>query len=135
VKAWLRRFSDDGRGATMLEFAIVAPVLIAMLVGVFNVGFAMYAGAAVRNAIQRSSRVLMMTPTTTAATIKTSAQALLVDVPVNNLAVTVTTETVTASMQIKRVTWTYDYALWVPFASNSTLSFGSSMVVPMAPTN
>jgi Flp pilus assembly protein TadG len=135
VKVWLRRFADDRSGATILEFAIVAPVLIAMLIGVFNVGFAMYAGAAVRNAVQRSSRALMMTPTTTAATIKTSAQALLVDVPVNNLAVTVTTETVTASMQIKRVTWTYDYALWVPFASNSTLSFGSSMVVPMAPTN
>jgi Flp pilus assembly protein TadG len=135
VRAWFRHFTDDRSGATILEFAIVAPVLIAMLVGVFNVGFAMYAGAAVRNAIQRSSRALMMTPTTTAATIKTSAQALLVDVPVNNLAVTVTTETVTASMQIKRVSWTYDYALWVPFADNSTLSFGSSMVVPMAPTN
>lgn len=135
MKAFGRRFAADRGGATILEFAIVAPVLIAMLVGVFNVGFAMYCGAAVRNAIQRSSRVLIMTPATTAATIKTNAQAVLVDVPVNNLAVTVTTETVTASMQVKRVSWTYDYALWVPFASNSTLSFGSSMVVPMAPTN
>ena len=135
MKAFGGRFAADRRGATILEFAIVAPVLIAMLVGVFNVGFAMYCGAAVRNAIQRSSRVLIMTPATTAATIKTSAQALLVSVPVNNLAVTVTTETVTSSMQVKRVSWTYDYALWVPFASGSTLSFGSSMVVPMIPTN
>lgn len=131
----MRRFRAHEGGATILEFAIVAPVLIAMLVGVFNLGFAMYSGAAVRNAVQRSSRVLIMTPATTAATIKTAAQALLVDVPVNNLTVTVTTETVTATMQVKRVSWTYDYALWVPFTSDSTLSFGSSMVVPMAPTN
>ncbi len=130
-----RRFAGDRSGATILEFAIVAPVLIAMLVGVFNVGFAMYCGAAVRNAIQRSSRILILTPTTTAATVNANAQALLVDVPVNNLAVTITTETVSSTMQVKRVSWTYDYALWVPFASGSTLSFGSSMVVPMVPAN
>lgn len=130
-----RRFAGDRGGATILEFAIIAPILVAMLIGIFNLGYAMYCGAAVRNAIQRSSRALMMTPTTTAATISTSAQALLVDVPVNNLAVTVTTETVSTTMQVKRVSWTYDYALWVPFATSSTLSFGSSMVVPMVPTN
>lgn len=135
MTAFGRRFAGDRQGATILEFAIIAPILIAMLIGIFNLGYAMYCGAAVRNAIQRSSRALILTPTTTAATISTAAQALLVDVPVNNLAVTVTTETVTSTMQIKRVTWTYDYALWVPFASSSTLSFGSSMVVPMVPTN
>jgi Flp pilus assembly protein TadG len=135
MTAFGRRFAGDRQGATMLEFAIVAPVLIAMLFGVFNIGYAIYCGAAVRNAIQRSSRVLVMTPATAAATIQSNAQALLVDVPVNNLGVTVTTETVTTAMQVQRVTWTYDYSLWVPFASGASMSFGSSMVVPMTPVN
>ncbi|HVZ30128.1 MAG TPA: TadE/TadG family type IV pilus assembly protein [Asticcacaulis sp.] len=130
-----RRFAGDRRGATILEFGIVAPVMIAMLIGVFNVGYAIYCGAAVRNAIQRSSRVLILTPSTSAATITTHAKSLLIDVPVNNLNVALTTETVNANMQIQRISWTYDYVLWVPFARNSTMNFASSLVVPMVPTN
>ena len=135
MTARARRFMRDRAGATALEFAIVAPVLILLLIGIFNVGYAMYCGAAVRNAIQRAARVLILTPATPASTISSAAQALLADVPVNDLAVSVTTETVSSSMQVERVSWTYDYVLSVPFSNTSTLSFGSSMVVPMTPTN
>lgn len=135
MTAFARRLIRDTAGATALEFAIVSPVLILMLIGIFNLGYAMYCGAAVRNAIQRASRVLIMTPTTPASSISASAQALLADVPVNDLAVSVTTETVSSSMQVERVSWTYDYVLSVPFANTSTLNFSSSMVVPMTPTN
>jgi len=128
-------FARQTSGAAALEFAIVAPVLIAMLIGIFNLGYAMYCGAAVRNAVQRASRVLVMTPTTTGATISASAQALLVNVPVNDLNVSVTTETVSSTVQVERVSWTYHYVLSVPFATDSTLNFSSSMVVPMVPTN
>jgi len=125
----------DRGGATALEFAILAPVLIMMLIGIFNVGYAMYCGSAVRNAVQRSARVLVATPSTTAATLTQSAEAMLVDVPVNNLTLTITTEQVTAAEQIKRVSWTYNYDLWIPLINAQSLSFNSSMVVPMPPTN
>lgn len=129
-----RRLAGDRRGTTALEFAIIAPVFLALVIGVVNFGYASYCGAAVRSAVQRASRQLIITPTTSAATLKTSALALLVDVPVENLTVTVSTETVSTSESIKRVSWTYDYLLWLPLLSDQTLDFNSSIVVPMAPT-
>ena len=130
----MKRFLRDGRGTSALEFAIMAPVFVALVVAVFNAGYAAYSAAAVRSAIQRSSRALILTPSTTAATLKSNATSLLVKVPIDNLTVTVTTETVTAQEQIKRVSWSYDYLLSLPLISKQTLAFSSSIVVPMAPT-
>jgi len=131
----MKRFFRDRHGTSVLEFAIMAPVFIAMVVAVFNAGYAAYSAAAVRSAIQRASRALILTPSTSAATIKTNATALLVDVPIDNLSVTVTTETVSASEQIRRVSWSYSYLLSLPLISEQTMAFSSSIVVPMAPTN
>ena len=131
----MKRFARDTRGTSALEFAIMAPVFIAMVFAVFNVGYASYCGAAVRNAMQRSSRVLIITPSTSADTIKASATALLVDVPIDNLSVTITTETLSANEQIKRVSWSYTYLLSLPLISSQTMAFSSSIAIPMAPTN
>lgn len=130
----MRRFLRDTRGTSILEFAIMAPVFVALVVAVFNAGYAAYSAAAVRSAIQRASRTLILTPSTTAATLKSNAASLLVNVPIDNLTVTITTETVTAQEQIKRVSWSYDYLLSLPLISSQTLAFSSSIVVPMAPT-
>lgn len=132
-KTVVRRLGGDCRGTTALEFAIIAPVFLALVIGVVNFGYAAYCGAAVRSAIQRASRQLIITPTTSAATLKTSAVAMLVDVPVENLTVTVSTEAVSTAESVKRVSWTYDYLLWLPLLADQTMDFNSSIVVPMAP--
>jgi len=131
----LKHLAGDRSGATALEFAIVAPVFIALLLGVFNFGYALYCGAAVRHAIQQSSRTLMFNPSTTAAVLKSTAVGKLVAVPVNNLAITIVTETITANEQIKRVNWTYDYMVYVPGMPSQSLQMGSSLVVPLPPSN
>jgi hypothetical protein len=55
-------------------------------------------------------------------------------VPVTNLTVTVAQEQVTTAEAIKRVSWTYNYAVTIPFLPAKTFTFDSSLVVPMAPT-
>jgi Flp pilus assembly protein TadG len=134
MKRLARHFVRDARGAGALEFAIIAPVLIAVLLGGLTAGMALYSGAAVRNAVQRASRVLIYAPSTSAATVKAVAVAQLVNVPVTNLNLTITQEQITTAAAIKRVTWTYNYAVSVPFLPAKTFTFDSSLVVPMAPT-
>ncbi|MBP2159336.1 MULTISPECIES: TadE family protein [Asticcacaulis] len=130
MRRLLRRLTRNRRGATALEFAIVAPVFIAMVFGVFNLGYALYCGAAVRHAIQESSRLLMFDPNTTASTFKTAVVSKLVNVPVTNLRIAITDETVTQTQHLKRVTWTYNYMVYAPFITSKAFEMGSSVTVP-----
>jgi len=46
----------DRRGAAVVEFALVAPVLLVLLSAAFDLGYAAYAAAAVQGAVQKAAR-------------------------------------------------------------------------------
>ncbi len=46
----------DQRGVTVVEFALVAPVLAAVLLGTFDLGYNMYSNQMLNGAIQRAAR-------------------------------------------------------------------------------
>lgn len=50
------RFADDARGATALEFAIIAPVLILFITGFFDFGYWMYVRATASGALESVAR-------------------------------------------------------------------------------
>jgi Flp pilus assembly protein TadG len=126
-----RGFFRNRSGATALEFALVSPILIMGLIGVFNIGYGVYCGGTVRNAVERSARSLILDPSTPAATIEANAMDMLVAVPVDDLDLTITTEQIATDVQVRRVTWTYDFLLSVPLMSDMPISMGSSLVVPV----
>ena len=125
----LRRNID---GSTALEFAIVGPVLVAFLVGIVSMGYALYADSAVRSAIQRSSRMLISNPSTTADAIKSNAQAYLAGLPIDDLTVLISSSSISGTLAYKTVSWTYRYPFSAPFVTSHTFQFGSSIAVPMA---
>ncbi|MDQ0466493.1 Flp pilus assembly protein TadG [Caulobacter ginsengisoli] len=125
------RFAVDRSGATAVELALVAPVLVVCLFGIFNLGLAYYSGAAVRNAVQRASRVLIASPATPASSLQASAAGMLANVPAQNLTLTVTATTI-EGVAVKRVAWTYGYPLSIPFVPDRVLTFESSLLVAAA---
>lgn len=50
------RLADDIRGAAAIEFAVVAPVLLIMLMGMFDLGYNIYTDAQLEGAIQEAAR-------------------------------------------------------------------------------
>lgn len=52
----LRSLRRDSSGATLLEFAFVAPVLVLMLMGLFEFGFQVYARSVLQGAVQEAAR-------------------------------------------------------------------------------
>ncbi len=52
----LRRLIRDARGATIVEFAFVAPVMCLLLVGGFDVGHTLYMRATLQGAVQKAAR-------------------------------------------------------------------------------
>jgi Flp pilus assembly pilin Flp len=52
----LRRIARDERGATVVEFAIVAPVMGLLLLGAFDVAHTLYMRAALQGVVQKAAR-------------------------------------------------------------------------------
>lgn len=56
TKANIATLRDDRKGATAVEFALVSPVLVLLLMGLFDMGFAVYANTMLQGALQRAAR-------------------------------------------------------------------------------
>jgi Flp pilus assembly protein TadG len=55
-----RALAGDRRGATIVEFAIVAPVLGMLLLGVFDIAHTLYMRAALQGVVQKAARDLTL---------------------------------------------------------------------------
>ncbi len=52
----LKRFRHDQTGATIVEFALVTPVLMVVLMGLFDLAYNMYANEMLNGAVQQAAR-------------------------------------------------------------------------------
>lgn len=56
LPASLRRLAGDGRGVTVVEFAIVAPVICLFLVGSMDISYRLYMKTVLQGALQKAAR-------------------------------------------------------------------------------
>ena len=63
----IRRLGSDRRGVSALEFALIAPIFILMVVAVTQIGSLFYAHAALRNAVSEGARFATISPRPTEA--------------------------------------------------------------------
>lgn len=56
----LRRIKHDDKGATLVEFAFVAPVLILLIMGIFDISHTQYTNALLNGAMQNAGRDLTL---------------------------------------------------------------------------
>lgn len=71
----LKNFCQDARGATLVEFAIVAMPLIIMMMAMFDLGFREYISIQLAGALDQSARQVTVGTATTVSSIKTSVTA------------------------------------------------------------
>jgi Flp pilus assembly pilin Flp len=63
----LRRLRTDDRGATIVEFALIAPVLVTLLLALFDVGYNLYTASVLQGTIQKAARDSSIEGSTTAS--------------------------------------------------------------------
>jgi Flp pilus assembly protein TadG len=127
----IRRLKGCESGATAVELAMVLPMFIALLFGIFNFGWAIYCGGEVRNAVEQASRELLEDPDLTIEELRASVAARLHGATIDQVALSKTTETVGASTQVARISWTYSYIVDTPFLDQKVFNFDSSIVTPL----
>jgi Flp pilus assembly pilin Flp len=52
----MHRLAGDLRGATVIEFALIAPVLLMLLMGMFDMGYNYYTQSQLQGAVQKAAR-------------------------------------------------------------------------------
>ena len=56
---WVRRFARNRRGATVVEFALVAPAFFAMLFAIIETSMVFFAGQYLETGVQDSARLIL----------------------------------------------------------------------------
>ena len=120
LRSFWRRAKDVGAcrlGATAVEFGIVAPLFLAMTLGMVEMGRAMWIKASLQYACEETARYYMVNNGATTTTLKAQAQTYLADTGVtiatNPFTSTIDTSTTPDTMTI---TATYTFTgLVLPF--------------------
>jgi Flp pilus assembly protein TadG len=111
----LRRFAADGSGAAALEFALLGPVFLVFLIGVFQLCWAMYCSNTVRYALHNSGRQLVLNPALTQDQFQTLVRSAVTPLASPNVTVTLTKVSPSTYLQTATATATYTYQIVVPF--------------------
>ena len=117
-------------GAAALETALVMPLFVAMVLGTLYTGWALYCGAEVRHAVERSTRLVIETPTIDQETLQTAVRDQLRAADADDVTITLTTHTVGTDGEVARLGWRYRYNIDAPFIDPLTINFDSSIIVP-----
>ena len=75
----IRRWRSDRSGATAAEFAMVLPLFVVMVGGIFEFGWTQHCLSSIRYAMETTARDLMLDPTLTETQIETRVRAQLED--------------------------------------------------------
>ena len=110
-------FFKDRRGAAALEFAIVAPVLFAMLFGVFEIGRLMYEQSRASAAAAAGVRAAAVFGADDDVSIEDAIEARYESSQLTNLDVTITDQTF-GTQAFRKIEVVYDFVFLIHFSDD-----------------
>lgn len=127
-----RRLSlKDASGTTALEFALISPALILLIIGFVQLAWTLHCAASVRWSLETSARNLMLNPTENAAALKTDMLSRLSGrADANHLTVTIASDASNPSAPLLVATSVFHTTLQVPFLDAHPLTFTAVTKVP-----
>ncbi|WP_267396729.1 TadE/TadG family type IV pilus assembly protein [Sphingomonas sp. GC_Shp_1] len=75
MRGWSSRLLRENRGVTIVEFAIVAPCLMLIMMGLLSLGLRAYIGIQLQGALEQAARQVTVGTTTTTAMVTASVKA------------------------------------------------------------
>jgi Flp pilus assembly protein TadG len=131
VEPYAKRVLTDQGGSSAVEFAIVSPMLILLLVGIVTFGWAMNAVHTVRLALEQAGRALQLNPSLTQAQLATLVQDDLGLIGDPSVTITLAADTSVAGVTAKRISAVYVFAVPIPFLSTYNITYQTRLTVPI----
>jgi Flp pilus assembly pilin Flp len=126
-----RIFKRDETGATAIEFALVAPVLILLLFGIVVFGWSMNAMSSVRYALEESSRALQMKSSLTQTEIEAMVKDHVRELGLQNVEVILAIDEPSGGFRLAHVTATYIFVIEIPLFNQLPVNYKASITVPL----
>lgn len=120
----------DEEGASAVEFAIVGPILIVAMIGIFAVGWSIYSIATVRLAVEQAGRILSLNPTMTETQVGALVRERAGD---QSVKVTLSIDPQVGDQRLAHVTADYTVTIAVPLLPSYSFNYDTSITVPLAP--
>src|SRR4051812_24323913 len=102
----LRRFGRDAGGAAAVEFAIVVPIFLMIMMSIWEFGYAQHKLSSIRYAMENASRSLLLNNALTEAQLSTQVKTQLNSIADNNVPTALASTTVSGAT-VKTLTGVY----------------------------
>lgn len=131
ASGFAERWRSARRGATALEFALVAPLFVMMLVGIVQLGLMLHAANTVQWSLERAARTALVAGAPDQATLQAVVDGVLAQsAPGAALAITWTVDT-SGSVPLARITGTYVHRMDVPMLPSMNARFPVDVTVAL----
>ena len=127
-----RSFRRDRSGATAIELAFCLPILLTLVVGIFQFGWTQHQVSSIRYAMQRASRALMLNPDLTEAQVQAMVTNRLTSTANIDVEVDLT-KTNTANGRLATLETTYVAAFGVPSLLQFRIPFEMRVTTALRP--
>jgi len=128
----LAGIAGNNSGASALEFAILLPVFVTMLLGTVQVGMLFYQAGTVQHALEDTAREVMVQSSMTSGQIETSIRSRLQDLVSNEVVVTYSVETV-GEASVANINASFTLDLFIPFVPAFSVPMVAETRVPFVP--
>jgi Flp pilus assembly protein TadG len=130
ASARVRSLGRDEGGAAAVEFAIVVPVFLAIMMTIWEFGFAQHKLSSIRFAMENASRALLVNNAMTQAQLSTMVKSQLSSIADNNVTITLTSTTVSGTT-IKKLTGTYTSSIGIPGMATIPVNWSTVVSTPI----
>ena len=130
----VQRFISDPSAAAALEFAILAPLFIALMFGVIILGWAFYTMSTMNYVAEKVGRVLFLNPSMSSSEVEERVATDLAYLDRSALTVDVSFETVSGGYRVGRAVVSYEFSIEIPLAGTYPWLYTTTVSVPLGST-
>ena len=128
----VKRLIRDEQGSAAVEFSMVAPLFLVMVIGTFAVGWAAHSTHNLRFALAEGARALQLKPTITQSELQTLVRSKVFEAHgPEDVSVTLTIDPLGAGVKLAHTTASYPVTFTVPLVGSYSFSYSVSMTVPV----
>jgi Flp pilus assembly protein TadG len=123
-------WKDDDSGATAVEFAIVGPIFLIMLIGIVQLSIAYFHGSSVQWAVDRAMRTAMVDADITSTEVENLIAASLGDINPPEIELTFSIDT-SGEIHLAHVVANYEIPVQILFMPEFAVEFSVEAYVPV----
>jgi Flp pilus assembly protein TadG len=133
INRFFRNVLKSRRGATAVEFAMVAPIFLIMVIGIFELGRAMWIKASMQYAVEETTRYAIVNTSATTSTLATYASTAYSSSGINITGATFTaTQATTSGKTYVTISGSYSFSVIVPLVPIPDMTLSAKSRIPIS---